>query len=63
MLTQCPECRQSMSTSASMCPHCGYVDRSCARRRLTIWLGGIGLAIVILCVILNVQDAIRQLDT
>lgn len=25
MLTSCPECKESVSTSACTCPHCGYV--------------------------------------
>ena len=26
-LTECPECREQVSTTASSCPHCGYTLR------------------------------------
>ncbi|MCF7962213.1 MAG: zinc ribbon domain-containing protein [Pirellula sp.] len=45
MLKDCPECRQSVSDSAELCPHCGYrligrehlvFCRSCSKEVLPI---------------------------
>jgi hypothetical protein len=62
MLTQCPECRQNISTSTSTCPYCGYVGRSRIGKRAMLWTIGILFTIVIMYVIVNVRAGLQELD-
>jgi|CXWL01.1.fsa_nt_gi hypothetical protein len=42
---ECPECKKSVSTGASACPHCGYKPRGCLAKSFV----GVLAAIIILC--------------
>lgn len=50
-ITQCPECKNDVSTHAELCPHCGYpIQRSLAttRKQRSGFLGGCLILLILL---------------